>query len=387
MGDVRRLLEAVELAETVADDVLAPRAAEIDREGRWPEEGMRALLRAGLGGLVAPAHVGGRGLGLEALARVCEALAVRCASTSLCFGMHCVATAVIAAKATTEQTSRYLEPIARGEHIAGLALSEPGTGSHFYLPRTRLERRGDRLVVNGSKSFVTNGGRADSYVVSAVADEEEAPYGVFSCVLVDGDAEGLDWKSLWRGLGMRGNESRSVDLREVEVPSACLLGEEGDQIWYVFEVVAPYFLVAMAGTYLGICRAALHRLRDHMTVREQAHTGEPLAHVAVLQHRVGDLWGRVEAARRLIYHAGASSDLREEESLPAVLAAKAEIADVVTRTVNEAMTVIGGAAYGADGVMSRHLRDARAAHIMSPTTDLLRTWLGRSLLGLPLLME
>lgn len=379
--------KAVEKAQIVASDVLASRAEETDREARWPAKGIRALLDAGLGGLVAPADAGGWGLGLEALARVCEALGVHCASTSLCFGMHCVATAVIGAKATATQTSDYLVDIAAGRHVAGLALSEPGTGSHFYLPQTQVRRRGDRLVLDGSKSFVTSGGHADSYVVSVVADDGVAGLGKFSCLLVDADAEGLIWGPPWRGLGMRGNASRNLELRGVEVPADHLLGEEGDQIWYVFEVVAPYFLVAMAGTYLGIGSAALNRARRHLASREQSHSSEPLGHVSVLQHRLGKLWGRLEAARRLVYHAGAASDGGREDSLHAVLAAKAEVADVVTETVNEVLTLLGGSGYQEGDAMSRHLRDARAAHVMSPTTDLLRTWLGRSLLDLPILME
>lgn len=377
----------MDLADEIGRDVLAPRAAEVDREARWPEEGIRTLLDAELGGLVVPAEAGGWGLGLEAVARVGESLGVHCASTSLCFGMHCVGTAVIAAKATAHQRSRYLETIAAGRHLTGLALSEPGTGSHFYVPRTRLLRQDGRLVVEGKKSFVTSGGHADSYVLSVVAEEEDVPYGEFSCLLVDADTDGLRWGEPWEGLGMRGNDSRDLRLERVEVPEENLLGEEGDQIWYVFEVVAPYFLMAMAGTYLGIAEAALDRARRHLSSRVLAHSGEPLSHVSVLQSRLGELWGRLQATRQLVHHAGATADAAGADALELIMAAKAEVADVATDTVNGALTLMGGAAYQEKGAMGRHLRDVRAAHVMSPTTTLLRSWLGRSLLGLPLLTE
>lgn len=377
----------IDLADEVARDVLSSRAAEVDREARWPEEGIRALLDAGLGGLAAPAESGGWGLGLEAVARVGETLGAHCASTSLCFGMHCVGTAVIAAKATPHQKTRYLEPIADGRHLTGLALSEPGTGSHFYVPRTRLLREDGRLVVDGEKSFVTSGGHADSYVLSVVAEEGEVPHGEFSCLLLDADTGGLRWSEPWRGMGMRGNDSRGLRLERVEVPEENLLGDEGDQIWYVFEVVAPYFLMAMAGTYLGVAAAALDHARRHLSSRVLAHSGEPLAHATVLQSRVGELWGRLQAVRGLVHHAGATGDAGGASSLELIMAAKAEVADVATKTVNGALTLMGGAAYQEDGVMGRHLRDVRAAHVMSPTTQLLRTWLGRSLLDLPLLTE
>jgi isovaleryl-CoA dehydrogenase len=130
---------------------------------------MRALGQAGLLGLHVPRRLGGLEQGFEALVLTTERLGRACASTSLVFGMHCVATKVIATKATPDQESRYLEPIAAGEHITTLALSEPGTGVHFYMPQTTFRAQGGDFVLDGVKSFVTSGSHADSYVVSAVA--------------------------------------------------------------------------------------------------------------------------------------------------------------------------------------------------------------------------
>ncbi|HEX6272095.1 MAG TPA: acyl-CoA dehydrogenase family protein [Polyangiaceae bacterium] len=372
----------IEIASSVTNDD----AERVDREGVWPESSMRALQAAGLAGLVVPIDDGGQGFGLFALARTCEILAERCASTALCFGMHCVASAVIAAKATAHHRERYLEPIVRGRHITTLALSEPGTGAHFYLPQTRLLARAPgELVLDGVKAFVTNGGHADSYVVSAVAADAGVSPGTFSCVVVPHDAPGLEWGAEWAGLGMRGNSSRGVSLRNVVVPEAQLLGAPGDQIWYVFSVVAPFFLIAMAGTYLGIASRALKETLEHVAKRRFEHSGGTLGEVAVVQHRLGTLFGLVERTRGLVHRAAHAADAGERDALPSLCAAKAEVADCVVGAVNEAMTLCGGAAYRTDGVLWRLLRDARAAHVMSPTTDLLRTWIGRALLDLPLL--
>lgn len=377
---------AVELARQVAADVAAPLAEQVD-EGHWPREALTELQKRGLGGLTVPAEAGGCGLGLRALAGVCEVLGSACASTAITFGMHAVGAAVVAAKATPEQTDRFLRPIAAGEHLTTLALSEPGTGSQFWIPQTALRGAGEEYVVDGEKSFVTNGSRADSYVVSTVAADAGAPVGQFSCVLVPDDAPGLSWKGQWQGLGMRGNSSRGASLTGVRIPRANLLGAEGDQIWYVFEVVAPYFLIAMASTYLGVAQAALDDAVQHLQARRHSHTGRTLAAEPVVQHRLGVLWAQVERTRRFVYWAAEEAEAGGPAALPALASAKAEVADAAVGVVNEVMTLLGGAAYRDRSPVERHLRDVRAAHVMAPTTDVLRTWTGRAALGIPLLGE
>jgi alkylation response protein AidB-like acyl-CoA dehydrogenase len=380
------LSEILQRAREVADDVLAPNAARIDAEASWPVDGLRALQRAGLGGLVVPRAHGGLGHALLGVAQVSEVLGHACASTALCFGMHCVAAAVLAAKATDDQAHRYLQPICAGNHLATLALSEPGTGAHFYIPRAELcPQSPEAFTVRGTKSFVTSGAEADSYVVSATTAVAGAAVGQFSCVVVPRDAPGLVWGGAWQGFGMRGNCSRTVDLRDVPVPRADLLGQEGDHIWYVFNVIAPYCLTSMAGTYLGVATAALEEARAHLTSRRYEHSGSALGSSAVLQHRLGAMFGAVERGRQMLYHAARQADAGASDALPLITTAKAEAADAVGFVVGEAMTLMGGIAYAGDAAMMRRLRDARAAPIMSPATDLLRVWTGRALLGLPIL--
>lgn len=323
--------------------------------------------------------------GLVALARSCERLGRECASTAICFGMHCVASAVIAAKATPDQRERYLRPIAAGEHFTTLALSEAGGGSYFYFPHTRLEGSGERSYsIHGEKAFVTSGGHADSYVISTALPG--APPGEFSCLVLDASAQ-VEWGPAWRGFGMRGNSSRTLALRGTQVPRANLLGRHGDEIWYVFNVIAPYFLTAMAGTYLGVAQAGFNEARSHLQRRTYAATGRAPANESVVQHRLGTLWASLEAARRLTYHAAVQGDSGGEDALLAILSSKAQVADCAVEVVNEAMTLTGGVAYGENATLQRHLRDVRAIHVMAPTTDILRTWTGRVLLDLPLLFD
>ncbi|MDQ2588415.1 acyl-CoA dehydrogenase family protein [Saccharothrix yanglingensis] len=377
--------KAVLLAREICQDILRPQATAVDGEQRWPVEGMTAL-RSTLGGLVVPERFGGMGQGLSAVVQVGEVTGRACASTSICFGMHLVGSAVIAAKATDFHQERYLAPIAEGRHLTTLALSEPGNGGEFWLPQTRMERSGGNgLRLSGTKSFVTNGGHADSYVISTVATGPEAPPGEFSCTVVDANTPGMAWGAPWHGFGMRGNESRALELQGVEIGRTQLLGEQGDEIWYVFNVVAPYFLMAMAGTYLGVAVAALDEARSHVMARRYAHSGRALANQPLVQHRLGVMWARVERTRRLLYHAAAAAEAGEPDALPALCSAKAEVAEAAEAVVNDALTLTGGLGYASDSVLHRLLRDARAAHVMSPVTDLLRVWVGKALLGEPLL--
>lgn len=372
-------------AEEVTARRIEPMAEKVDRDYIWPAHSMDALADAGLMGLQVPEQFGGHGQGLLALAVIAETIGKSCPSSALCFGMHCVGTAVIAAKATAHQEEKYLRPIARGNHITTLALSETGTGAHFYLPETTLTAEGDAYQIRGTKQFVTNGGFAHSYVVSAVAGGGMVEKGDFSCVVVDHDTPALEWLRPWRGFGMHGNSSRGMRLHGATVPKTQLLGNEGDQVWYVFEVVAPFFLMAMAGTYLGIAQAALDAAGEHLRSRKFSHSGEALRDFETLQARYAEMWISVEKTRGLIYEAARRGDLGDPDALPFILACKADAGDTAIRLANDAMTICGGMAYSENSRVSQMLRDARASHVMSPTTDLLKIWTGRALLGLPLL--
>ena len=349
---------------------------------------MLALKQSGLTALTVPPDCGGHGQGLFALARICEELGKGYSSAGLCYGMHCVGTAVIAAKATRWQKEHYLEPIAKGEHITTLALSEPGTGAHFYIPQTSLVPISENnYLINGNKSFVTNGAQADSYVLSTVAASAEASPDQFSCLVLNEGTEGMQWGKPWDGLGMRGNSSRSLLLSNVRVDASQVLGEKGDQLWYVFNIVAPYFLAAMAGTYLGIAERALQEARQSLVKRTYTHNGTSLAQVSILQHRLGVMWTNVESTRRLIYQAALMGDQGDTMALPSILAAKAKVAECAVETINETMTLAGGIGYQSNSLLGMLLRDARAVDVMAPTTDVLYTWIGRALLDQPLLSE
>lgn len=378
----------VGLADEIGRTVVASERIEADEQGSWVKRSIKALQEQKLTALVVPKENGGMGHGLQTLARVCETLGKHYASVGLCYGMHCVGTAVIAAKATSWQKQHYLEAIAEGKHLTTLALSEAGTGAHFYIPQTSLMPVSEKsFLINGVKTFVTNGGCVDSYVLSTMAATDEANPELFSCIVLDADTPGMQWGKEWDGLGMRGNSSRNLTLTNVTINDNHILGNPGDQLWYVFNVVAPYFIISMSGTYLGIAERALEEAKDILMKRHYAHNGVHLAQLSILQHRLGALWARVERTRTLIYNAAQQADEGSPNATLSLLAAKAEVASCCVDTVNDVLTLAGGVGFANNSMLGLLLRDARAAHVMAPTTDILYTWIGRALLDQPILSE
>lgn len=384
-SETTKLLEKV---EEISRTIIAKNAFNTDKLAQWPEEGIRALLSIGLGGLTVPREYGGLGHGTETLAKVCEIIGQYCPSTSICYGMHCVGSAVIASKVTNSQQEEFLTPICEGKHITSLSLSETGSGSHYYLPQTTMiSTKNEGYLINGTKSFATNGGHADSYVVSVVTEEPNQPVGRFNCIIIRGDSPGIQWGPEWTGLGMRGNSSRNLSLNNVKITEKEILGNVGDHIWYIFNIITPYFLTAITGAYLGLARAALEEIKSHVMQRKYTFTGNTLATSSVIQHQIGILWAKYARTRALIYYSTQSYDKGLDNAQLDLFSSKAEVADSVISIVNEGMTLCGGSVYRDDSILNRMLRDARAVHIMSPTTDMLRIWTGRSLLGQPLLTE
>lgn len=384
-SEITKLLTKV---EEISKTIIAKNAVKTDANAQWPEEGIRALLAGGLGGLTVPQEYGGLGFGTEVLAKVCEIIGQYCPSTSICYGMHCVGSAVIASKVTPYQQEHYLTPICEGKHITSLSLSELGSGSHFYLPQTKMTSADiGNYFINGGKSFATNGGHADSYVVSVVTEETSQPLGRFNCIIIRGDSVGVEWGPEWSGLGMRGNSSRNLTLNNVEISEEHILGNVGDHIWYIFNIITPYFLTAITGAYLGLARAALEEIKAHLMQREFSFSGNTLASSSVIQHQVGILWAKYARTRALIYYSTQSYDKGLSNAQLDLFSSKAEVADTVIDIVNEGMTLCGGSVYREDSNLNRMLRDARAAHIMSPTSDMLRIWTGRSILEQPLLTD
>jgi isovaleryl-CoA dehydrogenase len=366
-------------ARAIAEAELAPRAAEIDRERAYPSDGLRALGKEGLLGLLVPPAHGGQGARLSDLARVTEALGSGCASTAMCYLMHACGTAVIAAKASKEQGERWLRPAAAGEALATLAFSERGTGAHFYSPELGATASNGTFTLTGRKSFVTSGGHAHLYPVLVNASGEPG----LDVIVVTPDLDGVTFDGRWDGIGMAGNSSIAMVLSDVAVPRENLVGAEGDGQSLVFDVVAPTFLIGLAGVNVGIAKAALDGAAAHAKSRTYP-TGQALAEIQSIQMSLADAAIATDGARALLREAARAADAGEEAALPLVMEAKIAATEAAAAVTDRAMRIGGGQAYSRSLPLERHWRDARAGAVMAPTNDVLREWLGKILTGLPL---
>jgi len=366
-------------ARDIAAGMLGPKADEVDRKRKYPKEGLTALGKAGLMGVLIPEAHGGLGGSLNDFALACEALGWGCASTAMCFLMHACGTAVIAAKARPDQAKSWLQPAAKGKSIATLAFSERGTGAHFYAPEISAATKNGSFLLSGRKSFVTSGGHAALYPVLVNASGEPG----LDVIVVTPDLDGVGFEGSWDGIGMAGNSSIAMTLDDVMVPRGNLIGAEGDGQSLVFDVVAPTFLIGLAGVNIGIAQAAFETAIEHAKNRRYP-TGQALAEIQSIQMSIADASIAIESARRLLQEAARAAGAGEEAALPLVMQAKIAATEAAAAVTERAMRIGGGQAYGRTLPLERHWRDSRAGAVMAPTNDVLREWLGKIHAGLPL---
>ncbi|GAC1368948.1 MAG: acyl-CoA dehydrogenase family protein [Actinomycetota bacterium] len=357
---------------------LRPSASDLDAQRAYPDEHLAALADAGLTGLLVSEAHGGKGGDLTALALVTEAIGWAGGSTGLCFLMHLCGTAVIGAKATPAQGKEWLEPAARGELLATLAFSERATGAHFYMPEITAQKSQDGFTLTGTKSFVTSGGHAYLYPVLVNASGEAG----LDVLVLTADDKGVSFEGTWEGIGMTGNSSIQMVLDTVEISADRLIGAEGAGQELVFNVVAPNFLIGLAGVNLGIAQAALDDTIDHVKTRRNA--GGMLAELPTVQTQIAQMTLVTEQARALLLAAARAADAGDQAALPLVMQAKIAATEAAIEVTGAAMEACGGLAYSKRLPIERYWRDSRAGSVMAPTNEVLKQWVGKLATGLPL---
>jgi len=377
---------AVSKARDVASSVLAPSAGENDTAGRFSTEAIQALGESGLLGLLLPADLGGAGLGPRTFAAVTATLAEADASVAMVYVMHILATASIsAARPNAAEAMRpILQDIAAGHHLSTLAFSEAGSRSHFWAPISRAQRNGDDVRISAQKSFVTSAGQAQSYVVSALAPEGAGPTDS-TLYLVVAETRGMSVAGPWNGLGLRANASSPIALNDCHVPADFQLTDDGAGFPTMLNVVLPMFNLGTAAVALGLCRAAVSGTTAHLSSAKFEHLGQSLgeslptlrAQLATMQIETDGLSARIDD---LIDHL----ETPRETTMLRVLESKAAAGEVAINVTSTAMRVCGGAAFSKQLSLERLFRDAHAGAVMAPTGDVLREFIGKSLLGLPL---
>jgi alkylation response protein AidB-like acyl-CoA dehydrogenase len=373
----------VDKAAVVAREKLAPLAAETDRDGKFPRAQIDALGQAGLLGLTVPTSHGGLGQGPRTFVAVAETLARSCGSTAMVYLMHVSATNVIAAR-PPRGGDDLLRKIAAGKHLTTLAFSEKGSRSHFWAPVSRELRAGGRSTITAHKSWVTTAGEADSYVVSTLAADGKGPTDS-TLFLVPRDRDGLRVTAKFDGLGLRGNASSPMQLENVEVGEADLVSAPGGGFATMMEVVLPWFAVGSAANAIGLAESAFLATAGHLTTATFEHLGATLAEaLPTLRQQVARMRSEIDRSRAHLAYTISAMEKPGDYTMPAVLESKLQAADMAIDVTSLGMNACGGAAFSRHLPLERSFRDARAAAVMAPTSDVLREFLGKAVLGLPL---
>ena len=369
-------------AARVADESLTPIAATVDEEGRFPTEAIEALGEAGFLGLNVPAEYGGMGQGLRTACAVLDEMARRCPSTAMIYKMHLCAVAAYAA--TGKPMAPYLRAAAEGKHLTTLAWSEKGSRSHFWAPVSKAEALdGGRVRISAEKSWVTSAGHAQGYCISTGWAEGQRPTESMLYLVLADDA-GQTVAGPWKGIGMRGNASSPMQLEGIVLDADRALSPEGKGMDVMLGVVLPWFHLGNAAISLGICEGTVEATTGHLTGRRLEHLGAPLASLPTLRARLAQMRIRTDQARA---HLAATLDAAEAGSDAAnllVLESKTVGAEAAIDVTDKGMRACGGAAFSKHLGVERFFRDARAAAVMAPTSDVAYEFIGRALCGMEL---
>jgi alkylation response protein AidB-like acyl-CoA dehydrogenase len=363
---------------------IAGRADRVDREARFPRESLDELAAAGALGLAVPERFGGAGAGPVELAEEIEKVAGACASTGMVFVMHVVAMQTLAAGVAEDEAEgpkqAALAAAARGEHLSTLAYSERGSRGHFWAQVSRALAQDGGVVIDADKSFATSAGEADSYVLACGAPGADDPLAT-ELYLAPGDAPGIDVAAPFDGLGMRANASAQLRVRALQVAADRRLGGPEAGFGLMVQATLPWFVLGSAACSVGIAGAALDAAVAHAGGARLEHLGTSLADIPGVRARLAEARVRHAQGRAYLYVVAEAIERGAADAQLGVLALKAATAEMAVEVTDLCLRVGGGVAYAKHGPLERHFRDARAASVMAPTTEVLHDLLGKALCG------
>lgn len=368
---------AERLAAVVA--VAAEQASTVDAGATFPIEAVAALRQSELMGVAVPREAGGCGGSPQDFVEVVSRLAAACGSTAMVYLMHMSALMALAAAAPAGMPDVVRE-LAGGRKLGSLAFSEKGSRSHFWAPVSRQSGNNGAVSLRAHKSFVTSADHADVLVCSTLGAEPGKDVDLFA---VPRETEGISSLGSWRGLGLRGNESRAV-LVDVRIPAAWRLGSPGDGFRLMMEVVLPWFNLGNAAVSLGLAGAAVAAAVGHCSAARFEHLNETLADLPTVRAQLARMHIRLDVTRQYLGAVAASMAYPDESTPLRVLACKAWANDAALEITDMAMRVCGGAAFSQHLEIDRFFRDARAGHVMAPTADALYDFYGKAITGKPL---
>ena len=361
------------------EDEIVPNVDEWEERGEIPRSLFRQLGELGFLGVEYPPEYGGGGADFWMTVVLAEEMA-RCRAGGVAFSVivHTdMSSPWLARLGTAEQKARFLPAVTSGEKVCALAITEPGAGSDMAGIATKAERDGDDWVLNGSKTFTTNGVYGDLYFVSARTGREGPRHRQLSQLLVERDTPGLTVTKKLDKTGMLSSDTAEIVFEDARVPASNLLGEEGRGFHQLAAGLQRERLLA-AVLSISAAAQALEDTSDHLRQREAF--GRPLADLQALRHRFADIVTRLEAARQLTYHAG-SLFARGEEAEVAVSMAKLHATEVANQVAYEGVQMHGGYGYIRETPIERFARDYRLWTIAAGSSEIMREIISRRMLG------
>ena len=375
LSDEHNELRAV--LRDLCEKEIAPHAADVDENSRFPEEALKVLNDTGFSAVHIPEEYGGQGADAVACCIVVEEVARVCASSSLIPGVNKLGTVGLILSGSDELKRRVLPTLASGDAMASYALSEREAGSDPASMRTRARADGDDWVLNGSKCWITNGGRSTWYTVMAETDPDKGANGI-SAFIVHEDDEGFTVGPKERKLGIKGSPTTELYFENCRIPGDRIIGDPGTGFKTALASL-DHTRPTIGAQAVGIAQGALDAAIAYTKERKQFR--RPVSDFQGVQFMLADMAMKVEAARLMVYTAAARAE-RGEPALSFVSSAsKCFASDVAMAVTTDAVQLFGGAGYTVDFPVERMMRDAKITQIYEGTNQIQRVVMARSLLA------
>lgn len=360
-----------------AEEEVKPIAFMLDQENKFPTEVVHKLADMGMMGIPYPKEYGGAGLDVISYAIAVEELSRVDGGTGVILSVHTSLGAYpIAAYGTEEQKQKYLVPLAKGEKLGAFALTEENAGSDAGGTETTAVLEGDYYILNGEKIFITNAGKADTYIIFAVTTPNIGTRGI-SAFIVEKDWEGFSFGEHYDKLGIRSSATAELIFNDVKVPKENLLGNEGDGFKISMSTLDGG-RIGIAAQALGIAQGAYENALEYS--KERVQFGKPIAHNQAISFKLADMATKLRASRLLVYSAAELKENNEPYNMEAAMA-KQYVSDVTLEIVNDALQIFGGSGYLKGMEVERAYRDAKICTIYEGTNEIQRIVIASHIIG------
>lgn len=361
-----------EMARTLfrefAENEVKPLAQEVDETERFPAETVAKMQKLGFLGIPMPKEFGGQGCDTLTYVLCVEELSKVCGTTGVIVSAHTSLGADPIKKfGTPAQKEKYLRPLVSGEKLGAFGLTEPGAGTDASGQQTKAVLEGDHYVLNGSKIFITNGGKADIYIIFAMTDKSKGTKGI-SAFIVEKEFPGFKIGTKEKKMGIRGSSTTELIFENCIVPKENLLGQEGKGFGIAMQTLDGG-RIGIAAQALGLAEGALEETVNY--VKERKQFGRPIAKFQNTQFQIADMATKIEAARYLVYRAAVAKDTQKRFSVEAAMA-KLYAAEVAMEVTTKAVQLHGGYGYTREYPVERMMRDAKITEIYEGTSEVQR---------------